>query len=296
MKIGEHELTITGRLVRTARLSADTFEFVDDPVPILELLHKATDRVDLFTFMQRVPDTVPKYRYSLEWDNLAVLPVSTFDDWWANQIGFKARNKAKQADKKGVRIKEVPFSEELVRGIWAIYNEVPVRQGKRFPHFGKDLATVRTMTATFLDRSTFIGAFINDTLIGFVKLHCDGSRTQAGLTHILSLIGHRDKSPTNALLREAVRYCAREKIPYLVYSRFADGRKTHDSLMDFKERNGFRRVELPRYFVPLTAIGAAALRLRLHRRPLDYIPETVLSALRSLRKRWYDSRYPTIGD
>jgi len=296
MKIGEHQLEITGRLVKTARLSAETYEFVDDPGPILELLRRNGDRVDLFTFMQRVPDTVPKYPYFLEWDNLAVLPVSTFDDWWLNQIGFKARNKAKQADKKGVRIEEVPFSDELVRGIWAIYNEAPMRQGKRYPHFGKDLLTVRRMTDTFLDRSAFIGAFLDDALIGFVKLHCDRSRTQAGLTHILSLLAHRDKSPTNALLREAVRYCAREKIPYLVYSRFADGRKKSDSLMDFKERNGFKRVELPRYFVPLTAIGAAALRLHLHRRPIDYVPENVLSALRSLRKSWYHSRYPTAGD
>src|SRR5277367_6830579 len=141
--------------------------------------------------MQKLPDTAPKYPYHHEMDNMAVLPVTTFENWWMKQIGFKARNKAKQAEKKGISIREVPFDENLARGIWEIYNESPVRQGRRFPHFGKSIDAVRKMSGTFLDSSVFIGAFLAEKLIGFIKLTSDDSQTQAGMMHIVSMIQHR---------------------------------------------------------------------------------------------------------
>src|SRR5438046_2589906 len=147
--------------------------------------------------MQRLPETSPKYRYPLEWDNLAVLPVSTFEQWWTQQIDNKTRNMARKAEKKGVSLREVPFDDALVHGIWEVYNECPVRQRRPFVHYGKDIETVRREAGTFLDRSFFIGAFLENKMIGFVKLICDETRTQAGLVHILSLIGQRDKAPTN---------------------------------------------------------------------------------------------------
>ena len=281
------DIKVTGKFIRVAGLSADTYEYIEDPEAVLEGIRKSGERVDLFTFMQRLPDCSPKYSYPMEWDNLAVLPISTFDHWWKEQIGFKARNKAKQAEKNGVVVREVPLSDALIEGIWAIYNECKIRQGKPFPHYGKDLATVRDMTATFLDRSAFIGAYIDGRLIGFAKLHCDASRTQAGLTHILSLVAHRDKAPTNALVAAAVRYCADHGIPYLVYSRFNDGRKERDSLMDFKERNGFHRMNLPRYYIPLTLLGRVSMQFGLHKRIAHHIPEPILAKLRMLRKLWY---------
>jgi len=296
MEVAGHEVKVRGRLIRVAGLSADGYEFLDDPEAARETLHKSGERIDLFTFIQRLPDTSPKYAYPMEWDNLAVLPVSTWDHWWKEQIGFKARNKAKQAEKNGVVIREVPFSDTLVQGIWAIYNECEIRQGKRFPHYGKDLAAVLRMSETFLDRSAYIGAFFEDRLIGFAKLHCDETRTQAGLTHLLSLVEHRDKSSTNALVSRAVRYCAEHKIPYLVYSRFNDGKKEWDSLMDFKERNGFKRVDLPRYYIPLTMLGSVSYRLGLHKRFVDHIPEPVLAKLRALRKAWYNRKLQPVTE
>src|SRR5208283_3222241 len=118
-----------------------------------------------------------RYRYSVEWNNFAVLPVSTFEHWWVHQIGFKARNKAKQAEKRGVTVREVPFNDTLLKGIWEIYNECPLRQRRRFPHYGKNIESVRREEATFLDSSIFIGAFLGDKLIGFVKLVPDETGT-----------------------------------------------------------------------------------------------------------------------
>jgi hypothetical protein len=285
------EIRIHGLLCRIARLDADKYEFLQDPEPTLDALRKSGSRIDLFTFLQRPTETQPKYRYPMEWDNLAVLPVSTFDEWWNKQIGFKARNKAKQALKKGVMLREVPFDEDLVRGIWEIYNETPVRQGRRFPHYGKSLEAVRKMSATYLNSSIFIGAFVESKLIGFIKLTTDDERTQAGLMHIVSLIEHRDKAPTNALVAQAVRSCADRSISSLVYSHFSYGKKETSSLSDFKERNGFKRVDIPRYYVPLTPIGSLAFRLGLHRQLVDFLPAPVLAKAREMRDSWYNRRF-----
>src|SRR5207244_9410255 len=121
----------------------------------------------------------PKYTYPMEWDNVAALPVSSFDHWWTRQINDKTRNMVRRAGKKGVTVREVPFDDALARGIWEIYNESPVRQGKPFPHFGKDIETVGTMSGTFPDQSVFIGAFLGGHLIGFAKLVSDTLQGQA---------------------------------------------------------------------------------------------------------------------
>lgn len=290
MRICSKEIRVDGRFLRIARLDADKYHFIEDPESVIESIRNSGVRADLFTFVQKLPDTLPKYNYPMEWDNFAALPISTFDDWWTKQIGFKARNKAKQAEKKGIVVREVPFNDELVTGIWQIYNECPVRQGRKFAHYGKDLETVRREAATYLESSQFIGAFDGDKLIGFIKLVADETRTQAGLMNILSMIEYRDKAPTNALVVHAVRYCASRNIPYLVYSSFAYGKKESSSISDFKERNGFQRIDVPRYYVPLTSLGRAAFRFGFHRRLVDHFPGPVVAKMRELRDAWHNRK------
>ncbi len=290
-RFDKREIRVTGGLCRVAHLDADDFKFVDDPEALLAELRKSNARADLFTFLQRLPETLPKYHYPFEVDNLAVLPISTFENWWTKQIGFKARNKAKQAEKKGVTVREAPFDESLVKGIWEIYNESPVRQGRRFPHYGKSLEAVHRMSETFLDSSVFIGAYDGNRLIGFIKLTIDDSATQAGMMHIVSLLECREKAPTNALVVQAVRSCADRGISHLVYAKFAYGKKQTSSLSDFKERNGFKRVDLPRYYVPLTRWGSLAFSMGLHRPMADLVPEIVAAKLREVRTNWYKRKF-----
>jgi hypothetical protein len=293
MRICDEEIKIQGRLLRVASLDGDQYNFPEDPEVIIGGLRKCGRRVDLFTFLQRLPESKPHYLYPMELDNLAALPVSSFEQWWTTQIGFKARNKAKQSEKKGVTFREMPFGDDLVRGVCEIYNETPIRQGKRFPHYGMTLERGRDYAGTFLDRSIYIGAFFGDRMIGFVKLAHDKTKTQADLVHILSMVQHRDKAPTNALIAEAVRACAARGISYLVYDKFAYGNKQGDSLSQFKEASGFRRFDLPRYYVPLTLIGRAALQFGMHHRLIDRLPEPMLAKLRQLRKAWYERRFQT---
>jgi hypothetical protein len=301
IKILDREIRVKGRMIRTARIEGDKYRFLDNPEAIIQELRRRQElrqgspklptRVDVFTFMQRLPDSSPRFSYPMEWDNFAAIRVTTFEEWWNNQIGFKARNKAKQAEKKGVVLREVPFGDELARGIWNIYEETPIRQGRRFPNYGKTLETVTREASTFLDASVFIGAYFEDKLIGFVKLTADETGTQAGLMHIVSMIQHRDKAPTNALVAHAVRACANRGIQYLVYSNFAYGNKERDTLSDFKERNGFQRIEVPRYYVPLTPLGRLALRLGLHRELIAHLPEPLMAKLRRYRTAWYNRKF-----
>jgi len=194
------KIQVRGSLVKIARLDGEKFLFAADPERMIQTLRNRRQRIDLFTFIQRATEPSPKFSYPMEWDNLAALSISSFDYWWNQQLGFKARNKAKQAQKKGVEIREVPFSDDLVKGIWEIYNETPVRQGRKFPHYGKDLETVRREEATYLDESIFVGAFLGEKLVGFIKILIDRDGNQAGLLNIVSLIAERDKAPTNALV------------------------------------------------------------------------------------------------
>lgn len=296
MNVCGKDIRIEGRLIRIARIDGDKYNFPNDPETMLHSLRKCGTRIDLFTFLQKLPETTPKYAYPMEWDNLAVLPVSTFDHWWKEQIRSFPRNRARQAEKKGVVLREVACDEMLIRGICEIYNECPVRQGRPFPHYGMSVERAREYAGTFPDRSIYVGAFLGDTMIGFVKLVTDETRSHACLVHILSMVRHKDKAPTNALIAQAVRVCAERGISHLVYENFSYGKKQGDSLSHFKEVNGFERMDLPRYYVPLTALGRLAFRLGLHRRLVDHLPESLASKLRGIRRSWLDRKLQSVAE
>ena len=105
------------------------------------------------------------------------------------------------------------------------------------------------------------------------------------------MIQHRDKAPMNALIAQAVRSCAGRGIPHVWYAKFSCGEKRRSSVAEFKEHNGFRRTELPRYYVPRTFAGRTALCLGLDHRLADHVPEPVLAQARKLRGIWQGCRF-----
>jgi hypothetical protein len=285
--IADRDVIVRGRLVRVAALESDGLIFPANVASVVDDIRTARAGIDVFTFVQILPRTKPEFSYRMEWDNAAALPVSTFEHWFTKQIDFKVRNKVRKGEKKGLTVREVTFDDALVQGISRIYNETPVRQGKAFWHYGKDLETVRRENSSFLENSIIIGAFVGDELVGFLKMVVDADGGQASVLQILSMIQHRDKAPTNALIAQAVRSCAARGIPYFVYANFSYGKKERDSLAEFKEANGFHRIEIPRYYVPLTIKGRLALRLGLHHRLAERIPGPVLERARQVRRYWY---------
>jgi hypothetical protein len=286
VRVAGCDIAVRGRLLRIARVNGELYKFVTDPEAVVDAVKRSGARVDLFTFVPGLPPASPAFAYPMEWTNLAVLELSTFDRWWTSQIRVKTRNRARLASQRGVVVREVGFDDTLVEGVWRIYNEHPVRQGKRFRHYGKPAGVVRRELGTFLESSVFIGAFADDALVGFVKLTMDDARTQAGVMHLVAMLQHRDKAISNALIAEAVRACTARGLSHLVFASFSY-RKQRDTLSDFKARNGFRQVAVPRYYVPITQRGALAYRLGLHRRVTDYLPPRWLDYARTVRRAWH---------
>lgn len=289
------EIKCSGRFLKVARLAAEPYDFLDNPEALVHELRSTQSGIDIFSFTRGLNDPSPKYPYYMEWENFAALPVSTFENWWNNQIRSYPRNRARQAEKKGVVLREVPFDDVLVEGIWKVYNECPVRQGRPFRHYGMNLETVRKAEATFLDSSLFIGAFLQNELIGFIKLTWDHTRTQANMMNIISMMRHKDKAPTNALIAQAVRSCAERNIPYLVYQSYTYGKKKPDSVTHFKEINGFEKIDVPRYYIPLTARGRLGLRLGLHHELVDLLPGNSVAKIREARMWWYNRKLKNFG-
>jgi len=285
MTINGKKIAIGGKLLRIAQLDPrfqqEWFEDVEDPEILINTLRQTADGPDVLTFSQRLPDLEPKYAYQMELESMAALPIKSYSFWWEKQIDRKARNKLRKAQKKGITVRMASFDDTFVQGMTSIFNETPIRRGRRFLHYGKDFETIKREFSRFLFREEIFGAYLGEELVGFIFIG-DAGR-YAFLGQIISKIAYRDLAPNNALLAKAVERCAERGFPYLVYAFWLD-----DSLGDFKRSNGFQKFDLPRYFVPLTPKGKLALRFGLHRGWQEAVPKQLRNPLKKLRRRWYD--------
>ena len=293
VSLGGADIIVTGRVVRTAEIFDQYWleaKSLPDPVTAIEACRAMATRPDLFTFAQRVPNSVPAYEYYREFDNVAVIPLTTYEAWLAKQVSSATRRNIKAAHNRGVEVRAAPYDETYVRGIMAIYNESPIRQGRRFWHYGKPFEAVQAENGTYADRATFLAAYVGGEMVGYLKVVWD-DRTGA-IMQVMAQSKHYDKRPNNAMLAEAVKQACARGVEYLQYESFVYANKTDSSLTDYKRNNGFERMDVPRYFVPLTARGAVALRLGLHRDQKDRLPAWVRTRIPELRAKWYQRRAP----
>lgn len=284
--IADRTIIVNGRMLKIAAVRDEGVvegEVVSDPDRFVSQLKQSRLKADVFTFAEKLPHLEPRFRCYYEWDNIAAIPISTFDVWWKKQIKDKTRNMVRKAQKCGLAVRVVAFDDTLVRQIMEIYNESPIRQGRPFWHYGKDFETVKRELKTYIERSHFIGAYLGDELVGFMKL-VTVDRT-ATLFHFLSKIEHRDKSPMNALIAKAVELCAETGIQHLIYGKFTYGNKTESPLSDFKSRNAFEKMNLAKYYIPLTWKGKVALKWGLHRGLLGILPPRLVVFLVKSRAR-----------
>jgi len=287
VEIGGQTYAITGGPVKVVGLEDEWYQDVRDPDSVIKALRADQGfKADIFTFWQRLPDVTPKYSFYTEWEDLAVLPITSYDYWWNHQIKSRVRNLTRKAEKEGVVIREAAYDDDFVRGMTSIFNESPVRQGRRFWHYGKDFETVKRQFSRFIFREDMIGAYYHDELIGFVML---GNAGRYGITgQIISSLKHRDKATNNALIAKTIDICAKKQLSHLVYFHWSD-----DSLAEFKRRCGFEKTRVPRYFIPLTVRGKLGLKLGLHRGWRAAIPSQMKMSLKKLRRFWYQSRGET---
>jgi hypothetical protein len=267
-------------------------DIVAEPMSFIEQLRKSDIRADLFTFPQKFPDVTPRFPYHLEWDNIAVIPITTYPAW-EKRVESSVRRAVRKAAKEGLVVKVVDFNDEFVHGICAINNETPIRQGRPFWHYQKSFDEVKQENSTYADRNIFIGAYVGEELIGFIRMtRIDG---YANLIQQISKIKYYEKRPGNAMLAKAVEVCAERGITHLQYCNYVYNDPS-SSLTEFKRRNGFEKVLVPRYYVPLTAKGKIALGLGLHRGLVQRIPKPLLTKLLHLRNKWYERKIQKQAD
>lgn len=288
--IDARTIVTTGRWLRVATIRDEELqedEIVDSEAFIAKLKARASGlEADIFSFASRAPEAAPKSACHVDCDSLAVIPITTYVDWLQKRATHDVRTAIKKAAKFGVVTREIELDDKLVEGIVRIYNESKYRQGKPFWHYGKDFHTVKRITSTYPERSTFIGAYFDNELIGFIKMVRVGNMTKT--LHVISMKKYSNKKPTNALIAKAVEICAGRGDTHLMYGNYVY-RDPKSSLTEFKRRNGFEELLVPRYYVPLSFKGRIALRMKLHRGLSAVLPLglwRMLSRLRELITEW----------
>lgn len=288
LSIEGRTVIVTGKWLKVAYVHDEPFvvgESVPNPEIFLDRLANCGFKPDLFKFAQKITDPVPKFNYHLEWDNFAVLEITSYEDWLQKQAKKDVKENLRRAKREGVTARVCEYTDEFVRGIKSLYDETPVRQGRPFWHHGKDFDKVKRENGTYLDRSEYIGAFYEDELIGFIKLVYVGCIAKT--MQVISKDKYFAKRPTNALIAKAVEVCAQKGIKYFNYGQYEYPGKKENSLTEFKSRHGFTRHNFPRYYVPLTLKGRIYLALGLQRGLKRIIPTRVLNFLLRARSEAY---------
>jgi len=287
IKIDNVVIVLTGKILKTASIFDEVWldcNFVDTN-KIIEVIQESKNKPDIFTFCQ-LDFKKPRFHFTSEIINIAAIPISNYDHWWTKQINSKERNMIRKAQKNGVDVRLADFDEKLIEGIEKINNETPVRQGKPFWHYHKCVEHIKESHSSYLARSEFIGAYSNEELIGYIKIvYMAGV---AGIMQIISTIKDRDKAPNNALIAKAVEICAKREVKYLIYGEYDYGKKEHNSLLDFKKKNGFIKIEYPRYYVPLTLKGKFAIQFGLHKGFMKMMPVWLITTMTKLRSDYYN--------
>jgi hypothetical protein len=215
-----------------------------------------------------LPISNPPGTWIKEDDNVGIVEIKDYATWWSS-VGKKTRNMVRRAEKSGVNVVVVEPSQKFAEGVWKIYNETPIRQERAFSHYGEPLEAVIGNVTTAARKSTFIGAFLQEELVGFIQIVYGDDI--AIIAQILSMLKQWDKAVNNALLAKAVEVCASNGERWLMYGRIGN----HPSLDRFKESNGFAKLPIARYYIPITGKGRIAVNLGLHRDFKDALPQSI---------------------
>jgi hypothetical protein len=289
LEINGKDIIVKGRFIRLATVNAEEWleTEVQDPEACVQVLKQSQFGADIFSFAQKLPATRPVYNYPMEWDSIAAVRIKSYREWW-ERVPQETRKNVRRAQKRGVLVRVRKLDEDLVQDLRELNNDSPLRQGKKFAHYGKTLDQVRKDQQAFLDRCDYICAYYNHELIGVMKLIYQGD--VASILTFLPKPSHHDKRPANALMAKAIELCAEKAVSYLVFGMFNYSNNHNSSLREFKIRNRFDEILIPRYYVPLTRKGALSIKLRLHRGLIRMLPGIVIAVLVNVRARFYGLR------
>lgn len=290
VEVGGKTIVVRGRWLKTAVVRSEEWletevENPDRCITELKRQRPNRKRADIFTFVQKLPATVPKYQYPVEWESVAAIHLVSFKEWWES-LPQATRKNVRRAEKRGVVVTVRELDDDLVKGLAELNNDSPIRQGVRNVQYGKSFDQIKKDYSSFLERSDLICAYFGSELIGFMKVVYRGE--VASILNFLPKASHDDKRPANALMAKAVELCAAKGVSFVTYGLFNYGNKRDSPLREFKIRNGFGEILAPRFYVPLTRWGAFCMRLKLHRGLLGILPHGVITLGVTARAKWHN--------
>jgi hypothetical protein len=285
-------LIVKGRWLRTAVVRGEEMmvDELEDPRVYIEMLKADKNRrlkADIFTFTQKVPNARPKYSYPAESESIAAIHLLSFKQWWES-LPQESRKNVRRAQKRGLQVRISDFDGKLIQGIREVNDDTPVRQGTANAYYGKSFEETKARYGEFTGRCDFICAYFGEELVGFLHLIYRG--TVASILNLTTKPSHSDKRPANALMAKAAEICEAKGISYITYGRYNYGNKRDSPLREFKVRNGFEEILVPRFFVPLTRWGRLCMKAKLHRGAVGILPHSVITAAVGARAVWYDFR------
>jgi hypothetical protein len=293
LEINNQIVFIDGKLLRAAMLRSEAWlekELENPERWIAELRRNRSKpwRADILTFSQKLPAIDPKYHYHMDRQSIAAVRLTSFAEWWET-LPQATRKNVRRSEKRGVQVVVRSLDDELVEGLVELTTRAPVQQGSRNRQYGKSAEEIRKDFGSFLDRSELFCAYVGAELVGFLKLVHRGE--VASIINLIVKASHQDKRPANALIAKAVESASARHMQYVIYGCFDYGNKREGSLREFKIRNGFSNVLVPKYCVPLTTWGAFCIRLGLHRGLIGIVPYRFIEFIVRARAKWYDVKY-----
>jgi hypothetical protein len=282
-------LIATGKRLRIAKIRGEEMreKEIEDPEVYLTALRNDKDQIlkaDVFSFTQKLPATQPQYSYRMEWESIAAIALVDFKQWWEG-LPQETRKNVRRSQKRGVLIKIKEFDEDLIEGIRAVNDDSPLRQGMKNAYYGLTPEETRKRYSEFVGRCDFICAYSGEEMIGF--LHLVYREDVAAILNLTAKPSQFDKRPANALVAKAVEICEARGISHITYGNYNYGNKRDSPLREFKIRNGFKEILVPKYFVPLTLWGRLCMKANIHRGLIGNLPPSVISAGLRARALWY---------
>jgi hypothetical protein len=271
-------------MVRSEEMMENELETPELYIEKLKSDQGRTVKADIFTFTQKPPADRPKYPFTMEWESVAAIHLVSFNEWWES-LPQETRKNVRRSQKRGVVVRIRDFDDDLIHGIRAVNDDAPLRQGMRNAYYGKSFDETKKLYGEFLGRCDFICAYFGDELIGFLHLIYRGE--VASILNLTTKPSHFDKRPANSLLATAVGVCAEKRISHITYGRYNYGNKHDSPLREFKIRNGFEEIRVPRFFVPLTYWGKLCMKANFHRGLIGILPPSVISLGVGGRRVWY---------
>src|ERR1700761_1810977 len=86
LRVNDQTIIVRGKWIKMAALHNEDWieDELLDPTGCAAMLKKnsAQIRADILCFSQKVPETVPRYRFAMETRSIAVAEVARFKAWW----------------------------------------------------------------------------------------------------------------------------------------------------------------------------------------------------------------------